>query len=241
MATTQHYVWAGGHFLLLVSALRYLVAYVTFKTVSPWWYRASFLGALVSYAISPQPTGTYIKKALMDENVQYFLLASFWWSSKPVPLALIPFFIFSLFHVLTFTRTTLMPRFLPPGPPATAGGAPQPHPLAKRLQLWVKVNYDKAMRVVAYAELAILVRVVFGVIFFKNSFIAPLVFLHFLRQRYYQSAFTRDAIAVTDGRVTELVRRSGNPVVAEVWDKARELFARWAAGPIQAAGATRRD
>ncbi|KAI6005095.1 hypothetical protein F5J12DRAFT_834681 [Pisolithus orientalis] len=248
MATTQHYVWAGGHFLLLVSALRYLVAYVTFKTVSPWWYRASFLGALVSYAIvcykslgSPQPTGTYIKKALMDENVQYFLLASFWWSSKPVPLALIPFFIFSLFHVLTFTRTTLMPRFLPPGPPATAGGAPQPHPLAKRLQLWVKVNYDKAMRVVAYAELAILVRVVFGAIFFKNSFIAPLVFLHFLRQRYYQSAFTRDAIAVTDARVTELVRRSGNPVVAEVWDKARELFARWAAGPIQAAGATRRD
>jgi transmembrane protein 33 len=46
--------------------------------------------------------------------------------------------IFSLFHALTFTRTTLMPQFLPPGPPAQAGGAPTPHPLAKKLQLWVK-------------------------------------------------------------------------------------------------------
>ena len=46
--------------------------------------------------------------------------------------------IFSLFHALTFTRTTLMPQFLPPGPPATSGGPPQPHPLAKKLQVWVK-------------------------------------------------------------------------------------------------------
>lgn len=46
--------------------------------------------------------------------------------------------IFSLFHVLTFTRTGLMTQFLPPGPPATAGGPPTPHPLAKRLQVWTK-------------------------------------------------------------------------------------------------------
>lgn len=92
------------------------------------------------------------------QNVQYFLLAFFWWSSKPVAckfgvceptesvvtellrriVALAPYFVFSLFHALTFTRTTLMSQYLPPGPPAAAGGPPQPHPLAKRLQLWVK-------------------------------------------------------------------------------------------------------
>lgn len=53
-------------------------------------------------------------------------------------VALLPYTIFSLFHALTFTRTTLMPRFLPPSPAATQGGAPQPHPLAKQLQAWVK-------------------------------------------------------------------------------------------------------
>jgi len=53
-------------------------------------------------------------------------------------VALLPYTIFSLFHALTFTRTTVIPQFLPPGPPATAGGPPQAHPVAKKLQAWVK-------------------------------------------------------------------------------------------------------
>ncbi|KAG1715783.1 hypothetical protein ID866_1359 [Astraeus odoratus] len=266
----QHYLWAGGHFLLLLSALRYLLAYVMWKTISPWWYKggwlysaqsscgavelvfmssaASFLGALVSYAIvcykslgAPQPNGAYVKKALADENVQYLFLAFFWWSSKPVPVALFPFFIFSLFHALTFTRTTLMPRFLPPAPPTTAGGSLQPHPLARRLQTWVKNNYDAAMRIVAYSELVIFVRVLFGAILFRNSLLAPLVYAHFLRQRYYQSAFTRDAVAVADARINDLVHRVDHPVLNDVWSKAKELIGRWAAAPMQPAGGAARD
>ena len=44
-------------------------------------------------------------------------------------VALVPYAIFSLFHALTFTRTTLLPQFLPPGPPPQPGAAPTPHPL----------------------------------------------------------------------------------------------------------------
>ena len=53
-------------------------------------------------------------------------------------VALLPYAIFSLFHALTFTRTTLMPQFLPPGPGTASNGQPAPHPLQKKLQLWVK-------------------------------------------------------------------------------------------------------
>ena len=53
-------------------------------------------------------------------------------------VALLPYTIFSLFHALTFMRTTIIPQFLPPGPPAAAGGTPQAHPVAKKLQVWVK-------------------------------------------------------------------------------------------------------
>lgn len=58
-----------------------------------------------------------------------------------VAVSLFPYAIFSLFHALTFTRTTLMPQFLPPGPPSANGGQPAPHPLAKKLQVWVKGTY----------------------------------------------------------------------------------------------------
>jgi len=239
MATTQHYLWASGHFLLLVSALRYFLAWITLKSISAWWYKASFTGALISYAIvcqkslgNPQPNLAYVKRALLDENVQYFLLAFFWWSSKPVTMALWPYAIFSLFHALTFTRTTLMPQFLPPVPSAN-GGAPQPHPLAKRLQAWVKANYDTAMRIVAYTELLIFVRVLLGAITFQNSLLTPLIYAHFLRQRYYQSAFTREAFATTVARIDAYVRKPGNPpMLIQVWDRAQMLATRWGASNL---------
>jgi hypothetical protein len=251
MATTQHYLWASGHFLLLLASLRYFFAWVMFRSVSAWWYKASFTGALVSYAIvcqkslgTPQPNAAFVRKALLDENVQYFLLAFFWWSSKPIAITLLPYAIFSLFHALTFTRTTLMPQFLAPGPPASAGGPPTPHPLAKRLQAWVKANYDSAMKVVAYTELVIFVRVFLGAITFQNSLLSPIIFVHFVRQRYYQSAFTREAVAATTARIDAFARKPGNPpVVVQVWDKIQMLVGRWAGTtltPAPAAGAAPR-
>ncbi|EPQ60939.1 hypothetical protein GLOTRDRAFT_68993 [Gloeophyllum trabeum ATCC 11539] len=236
MATTQHYVWAAGHFVLLAAAFKCLLSFVMFRGASPWWYRTGFVGALISYGIvclkslgPPQPNAAYIRRAMMDENVQYLLLAFFWWSSKPITIVLAPYAIFSLFHVLTFTRTTLMSQFLPPGPPATAGGAPTPHPIAKKLQVWVKANYNKAMAAVAYTELIILIRVVLGALTFQNSLITPLVYVHFLRQRYYQSTFTRDAVAFANAKITEYVRREGTPpVLGQVWEKVQMLVGRWA-------------
>ncbi|KAJ7071239.1 hypothetical protein C8F01DRAFT_1244869 [Mycena amicta] len=241
MATTQHYLWASGHFLLLVASLRYFLASLMWRSVSAW----CFTGALVSYAIvcqkslgAPQPTPAFIKRALLDENVQYFLLAFFWWMSRPIAITLLPYAIFSLFHALTFTRTTLMPQFLPPGPPASAGGPPTPHPLAKKLQAWVKANYDSAMKIVAYTELVIGARVVFGTLLLQNSLLAPIVFVHFLRQRYYQSPFTRDAIAVTTKRFDDFIRKPSTPPVAvQIWDKAQMLVGRWVGTTLTPNGA----
>ncbi|RXW20001.1 hypothetical protein EST38_g5862 [Candolleomyces aberdarensis] len=253
MATSQHYIWAGGHFVLLASALRIFLSWITFGSPSSWWYKAGFLGALTSYAIvchkslgTPQPNAAWVKKALLDENVQYFILAFFWFTSKPVTIAILPYAIFSLFHALTFARTTLMPQFLPPGPPATAGGPPTPPPLAKKLQVWVKANYDRAMSVVAYAEILIFVRVILGAITFQNSLLSPLIYGHFLRQRYYQSAFTRHALAHADAQVTGLTTRPGiPPVVGQVWQRIRGLVGTWGGSVLQApatpnAGAARR-
>ncbi|KAJ7706413.1 hypothetical protein B0H17DRAFT_628386 [Mycena rosella] len=234
MATTQHYLWASGHFLLLLSSLRYFIAWVTFKSVSSWWYKASFTGALVSYAIvcqkslgTPQPNAAFVRRAMLDENVQYFLLAFFWWSSKPIAMTLLPYAIFSLFHALTFTRTTLMPQFLAPGPPASAGGPPTPHPIAKRLQAWVKANYDTAMKVVAYTELVILPRLSWGRHFPELSPLAD----HFRplpAPAYYQSAFTREAIGATTARIDAFVRKPSNPpMVIQVWDRIQMLIGRW--------------
>ncbi|KAH9005988.1 hypothetical protein EDB86DRAFT_2877484 [Lactarius hatsudake] len=232
MATTQHYVWAGGHIILLISALRYILAWAAFKAPSPWWYKASYAGALVSYSISPQPNTAWVQRALADENVQYLILAFFWFTSKPIALSLFPYTIFSLFHALTFTRTTLMPQILQPGPPATAGGAPTPHPLSKKLQVWVRSNYDHAMRIVAYTEIFILVRVIVGAIMFRNSFLTPIIYAHFVRMRFYQP-IVYVALKI-DGYAN---RPDVPPVVKQGWVTVQGLIGRWTGTTLNAPAA----
>jgi transmembrane protein 33 len=182
-------------------------------------------------------------------------------NNNPNLVALLPYTIFSLFHALTFTRTTLMPHFFPPGPPLTNGGPPQPHPMAKRLQVWVKgsyaclhsfyfttylviraANYDNAMRIVAMIELIIFVRVVLGTITFQNSLLSPIFFAHFLRQRYYQSPFTREAFAIAVARIDKLAFRPGNPpMISRVWTQTKALVSRWVGTVLEPQDPPRRD
>ena len=90
------------------------------------------------------------------------------------------------------------------------------------------------MKVVAYAEIVIFVRVLLGAVTFQNSLLAPLIFAHFLRQRYYQSAFTREALAFATKRVDSLVQRPGNPpILVTIWTKGQEAVQRWAGATLQ--------
>ena len=103
--------------------------------------------------------------------------------------------------------------------------------------LGLTANYDNAMRAVAFTELAIMLRVAVGALTFRISLISPVIYAHFLRQRYYQSAFTRHALAQADAQVTGLTTRPGiPPVVGQVWQRIRGLIGAWAGGVLQAPG-----
>jgi hypothetical protein len=89
------------------------------------------------------------------------------------------------------------------------------------------------MRVVAFTELVIFIRIILGAITFQNSLLSPIIYAHFLRQRYYQSIFTRDAVAVSTGYLDGWVKKPGNPpTVVMVWEKGKEAVRRWA-GVVQ--------
>ena len=60
------------------------------------WFQYKSLG-------TPQLNKAYVQRALMDENVQYLLLALYWYLQKPIYITLIPFATFSLFHTRKHT------------------------------------------------------------------------------------------------------------------------------------------
>ncbi len=97
----------------------------------------------------------------------------------------------------------------------------------------VLANYDTAMKAVAFIELIIMARVFLGALTFRNSLMTPLFYAHFLRQRYYQSQFTRIAVTSVKGRAEEYVRKPGSPpILAQIWDKFIMIVARWAGSPL---------
>jgi len=65
------------------------------------------------------------------------------------------------------------------------------------------------MRVVAFTEIIILVRVILGALVFQNSFLTPLIFAHFMRMRYFQSQFTKDAIHRVAFAIDGYIKRPG--------------------------------
>ena len=102
------------------------------------------------------------------------------------------------------------------------------------------------MHVVAYAEVLIFIRIAFGALLFQNSLLAPIIYAHFLRIRYYQSPkFTQKAVHHISSLIDGYVRRPGNPpIVITIWDKIQFLVTRWGGSVLapqpQAEGNVRR-
>ncbi|WRT64120.1 uncharacterized protein IL334_001049 [Kwoniella shivajii] len=237
-----HYLWAFGHGIMLLSAAYVLLQTVFFRPTPTKTYKLAYTGALLSYSIvvykslgRPQVNQAWLRRALVDENVQYAILALYWWVAKPVNVSILPFATFSLFHCLTFLRTNIIPKFVPAQPPAAQGAAPRQPALleniSRKIQLWVKSNYDVAMRFVAYCELLICVRLILGVLTFRSSFIAPLFMVHFVRLRYHASPFTRSAVGNVVIYINNFV--SSKPAaVQNVWSTIKRVISSWGGVPL---------
>ncbi|GAA5917806.1 hypothetical protein JCM8208_002406 [Rhodotorula glutinis] len=235
-----HYAWAGGHFVVLLGTIYSLLGLVTFSS-RPKAYSLAYTGALLSWGIvvykslgTPQLNRAYVQRALLDENVQYLLLALYWFLQKPIIITLVPFATFSLFHCLTFLRTSVLPK--PPASPAkgaAAAAAQQPQTAgmkaSKTIQSWVKANYEKAMLFVAFVEVVIVFgRVLLGALTFQNSFLAPLFFAHFLRLRYYLSPPTRTAFGWVSSQIDHATANPKcPPAVRKGVNVAKELIIRY--------------
>ncbi|KAF9997642.1 hypothetical protein BGZ80_007927 [Entomortierella chlamydospora] len=189
-----------------------------FKAGSHWYARA-FFGAVVSYGVVvyksfPQIKfeAQFLQSMLVEENVQYFLMAIFFWRSTPMIAPLIPYVVFAFFNALNYTRTNLLPAIFPT-PPAE---------LSRKIQVWTETNHAAAMSFVAYVEvIGVMGSLVIGAITFQSSFLSPIVYANFLRFRFFFSIHTRAAFAQLRARLDAKI--VGNPKIPPKAIKAYEV------------------
>lgn len=158
-------------------------------------------------------------------------MALVWLYSRQMPLALLPFSVYSVFHVLTYTRTNLIPIFSAPksgAAPASPASPQSPRPgstspLANSIGRFVKEYYDTSMTLVAILEIGLWFRVLLSALTFsKGSWVLLLIYTAFLRARYAQSQFVQGAFAQVGARADAAIsNQSTPPAVRQVWENVK--------------------
>ncbi|KAL2164801.1 hypothetical protein VTH06DRAFT_97 [Thermothelomyces fergusii] len=239
IAVTLQFAWFSGHALSLLCIFRYALSWLRmnyYGGMARFCYRFAFLSAAVTYGIvvyktlrARQKTGAKppatVLGYLADENVQYLVLALIWLFNPQYPLALLPYGIYSVFHVATYVGTTLIPILFPPtqiSGGASPNGKPQytTHPASENIKLFVKRYYDSSMSVVARLEISLWIRLVLAAIFFqRRSWILLAIYTAFLRARYAQSSHVQTSFRLLEARIDNLIGAQGTPPAArQVWE-----------------------
>ncbi|KAH6605414.1 nucleoporin POM33 [Trichoderma cornu-damae] len=240
LAKTLQFAWFVGHLTLILTTSRYALSWLFmnyYSGMAQFSYRTSFAAAALTYGIvvyktqrARAKTGTKAPNGIIgllaDENVQYLAMALVWLFSPQYPLALLPYSVYSVFHVATYSRTNLIPVFMPPPPAADGAARPKvSNPLADKLGDFVKEYYDFSMTVVAYLEISLWVRVLLSAILFqRRSWILLGLYVTFLRARYAQSSHVQSALAHVTTRADHFVGAQGTPPqLKKTWDIAKSI------------------
>lgn len=140
---------------------------------------------------------------------------------------MLPFGVYSVFHVATYTRTNLIPTISPPQAASPqVGASPSAKPVYKSSALsdsmgrFVKEYYDLSMGLVAILEITLWFRILLSaIVFVKGSWILLIIYTIFLRARYAQSIFVQNQFKDLSTRIDVLVGAEGTPPTArQAWE-----------------------
>lgn len=244
LAQTLQFAWFIGHVFLLASVARFALSFVTFRwesRLAKFNYRLAFTSAAVTYGIvvykayrarlrsqTRQPNS--LRVLIADDNVQYLTVALVWLFSRQVSAAIIPFAIYSVFHVASYSRSTFLPIVFPADTRAdgdAAGKPPQSSlPLAETLGQFIKQYYDTNMGLVAASEILIWIRLWLSLLTFsRGGIFLFVVYSAFLRVRYAQSPFVQGQVRQLTARIDATVANQGTPpVVRQTWGTVKKLI-----------------
>lgn len=155
------------------------------------------------------------------------VMALVWLFSPQYGLAMLPYAIYSVFHVATYVRANVIPTVQPPQVvPPPAGTSPGAKPVyahnavADAIGTFVKEYYDSSMAIVSVLEIAIWFNVLFTAIMFRRrSWIMLVIYTVFLRTRFSQSSHVQNSFAGLEARLDSLLGAQGtHPGARQAWD-----------------------
>lgn len=221
LAANLQFAWFAGHSLVLLCAFFYLFG---FRQI---FYRLAYVGVLHSFGIityqqyylnsqtspSNDSSASSLSKLsiytlLNDENVLYFALSLMWFITPVFTLSLIPYLLFSLFHVLRYLQNNLLPTVF--------GLTKENNNLVKLIDNFTQTYNEKGMYWVGTAEIFTLVVLLFrALLWYQSSWIILLTYSLFIKMRYENSKYTKAAFAQWRVRLDGIISHPSIPPVVK--------------------------
>jgi hypothetical protein len=153
-------------------------------------------------------------------------MALVWLFSRQIPAAVLPFAVYSVFHVATYARSNVLPTLQPAPAGAAAGAKPKASGASDMIAKFVKEYYDGSMTLVALLEIALWFRVLGSALLFqKGSWILLGVYTVFFRARFAQSTFVQGAISQLTSRIdAQMANQSTPPVARQGWTTFKSII-----------------
>ncbi|SMN20396.1 similar to Saccharomyces cerevisiae YLL023C POM33 Transmembrane nucleoporin involved in nuclear pore complex (NPC) distribution, assembly or stabilization [Maudiozyma saulgeensis] len=218
------FAWFAGHAVVLLCSFFYLFS---FNRII---YRIAYLGVLHSFGIivyqqyyqnvktaatsnnnggASSNAGTSFPKLSLnvlinDENILYFVLAAMWLITPVFSLSLVPYSLFSLFHVLKYLQNILLPIVF--------GISKENNSKVATVAKFTHTYNEKCMYWVGTSEIIIVVLLlVRALLWYPSSWIVLLTFILFLKLRYENSKYTKSAFSQCRVRLDGIISHPSIP------------------------------
>lgn len=213
VAMTLQFAWFAGQLVTLVSSILCALGLFGIKSFLAWHVIASLaicetFGILLFQTF--RNTSFSARQVLADDNSQYLLLglALLWFRPYSV-IVLAPSAIFSLFHVLGYTKSVLLPLF-----------GLESHPILIKIGTFVANNHAKLVQLACMIEVYAYVWLTLRMITLRpHSFYMWLAYSVFLKLRFDKLTYTRNYINTLEVQIDGIVGQYSQdvPALKTVW------------------------
>ena len=152
-------------------------------------------------------------------------MAFVWLFSRQIPMAVLPFTVYSIFHVATYSRSNLLPAIQPPVQATAPDQKPKASSISEMIGKFVKDYYPSSMTLVAILEIFLWFRILGSAILFqRGSWILLAIYTVFFRSRFAQSSFVQGAIGHLTARADQyFANQSTPPAARHAWETVKGL------------------
>lgn len=225
LVKTLQFAWFAGH------ATTLLCTAFCFVGMSETFYRIAYLGVLESFGIITYQH-YFLKRKSFDKgaispaalvqngDVLYFALAFLWFVTPRFSLSLIPYAMFSLFHVLIYLKSILLPEVL--------GLNTENSKLVSFIANYVRNYNERCMYWVGSIELGLLFSLfVKAVLCYQRSWILLVAYSLFIKIRYENSKYMKAAFGQWRVRLDGVMSHPSIPlVVKQLYNKSKSSLIR---------------